>query len=415
MKKFTYPLLALAIAGTLISGILLLQHYYPDAKIGFISCGQGIFNPCLSLAQSGYATIFTIPVAAYGLLWYLLALFILLIADYAGGRYHAFALALLLPLGIAAVLADVALGIILIVLGLLCPYCIASYGVNICMLVLAILWFRFAQKEERFSLPETLRELLSAESSPDRKAFYSAFVLFLFLLSFAIFATSHILKIKTEGARIPEDKTTSFLANFYRSPIEKINFPDTGIVLGNPKAVVTIVAFTDFLCSACHEFYRIETLIFSKYRDRVKTVYYNYPLDTACNSSVNRVVYKNSCVAARAFLAASEGNIVEEYIVKHFADYQNTHTRYDQGMAIAAFNQINIGSRRGLDEKRFLAMMNADSTGRKIQEHVGLAKQLGINATPTLFIAGRRLVGVPPVEILDQLIKNELAGAKPSQ
>jgi len=412
MKKFTYPLLALAVAGAIISGILLIQHYYPDAKIGFISCGQGIFNPCLSLAQSGYATLFTIPVAAYGLLWYLLALFILLIADYAGGRYHAFALALLLPLCVIAVAADAVLGLILIVLGILCPYCVATYGVNIFALALVILWFRSSKEENGFSFFETFRELLSGEPSPDRKAFYSAFVLFFFLLFFAIFATSQILKIKTEGVKIPEDKTASFLANFYRSPVEKIDFPGTGIVLGNPKAEVTIVAFTDFLCSACYEFYRIETLIFSKYRDRVKTVYYNYPLDSACNSDLKRTVYKNSCIAARAFMAASEGGIVEEYILKHFADYQNTHSRYDQGMAIAAFNQINTGARRGLDEKRFLAMMNSDSTARKIQEHIGLAKQLHINATPTLFIAGRRLVGVPPVEILDQLIKNELAGTK---
>ena len=89
MKKFIYLILALAIAGAVLSGILLLQHFYPEAKIGIISCGDGIINPCLSLSQSGYVTLFTIPVAAYGLLWYLLALFILLIADYAGGRYHA--------------------------------------------------------------------------------------------------------------------------------------------------------------------------------------------------------------------------------------------------------------------------------------------------------------------------------------
>ena len=84
-------------------------------------------------------------------------------------------------------------------------------------------------------------------------------------------------------------------------------------------------------------------------------------------------------------------------------------------MAIAAFNQISAGSRRGLDANRFLAMMNSETTTRRIQEHIGLAKQLRINATPTLFIAGRRLVGVPPMEILDKIIKNELAGTKGSE
>ncbi len=410
MKKIIYPLLALAIAGAVISGLLLLQHYYPEAKMGILSCGEGIINPCLSLAQSGYATLFTIPVAAYGLLWYLLALFILLIADYAEGRYHDYALAIILPLSAAAVLADVALGIILIITRLMCKFCIATYAVNIGMLALVIIWYRTAKRDRQFSLPAVYRELaLPKDPSPDRKAFYSSFVLFIFLLGFAIFSTSYILRMKTEKAKIPEDRAATFLANFYKSPVEKLNLPDTGISLGNPKADVAIIAFTDFLCSACHEFYRIESILFSKYKDRIRTVYYNYPLDMACNRDMKRTVYANSCAASRAFIAASDAGILDEYIVKHFADYQNTHTRYSQGLALAAFNQIKPGDRKGLDDRQFLAMMNSEGATRRLEDHMKLAQQLHVNATPTLFIGGRRLVGVPPVEILDKIIQNELA------
>jgi uncharacterized membrane protein len=410
MKKITYPLLALAIAGAVLSGLLLIQHYYPEAKLGFISCGEGIINPCLTLAQSGYATLFTIPVAAYGLLWYLLALFILLIADYAEGRYHAYALALILPLSAASVVADVVLGALLIKTQLLCKFCIATYVINIIMLVLVIIWYRTAREDGKFSLPAVFRELaLPKEPSPDRKAFYSAFVLFIFLLGFAIFSTSYILRMKTEKAKLPEDRAAAFLENFYKSPVEKLDLPDTGIVLGNPKADLIIVAFTDFLCSACYEFYKIETMLFAKYKDRVGTVYYNYPLDMACNREMKRTVYGNSCVASRAFIAASDAGILDEYILKHFADYQNTHTRYNPGLAIMAFNQIKPGDRKGLDERMFLTMMNSDSATRRLEEHMKLAKQLRVDATPTLFIGGRRLVGVPPAEILDRIIQTELA------
>ena len=124
----------------------------PDAKIGIISCGGGIVNPCLTLAQSGWSTLFKIPVAAYGLLWYLLAMFIVLIADYAGGRYHAYCLAVILPLAAVAVAADVVLAVILIITKLFCTFCIATYAVNIGILAVAILWFRKAMKDEQFSL-----------------------------------------------------------------------------------------------------------------------------------------------------------------------------------------------------------------------------------------------------------------------
>jgi protein-disulfide isomerase/uncharacterized membrane protein len=408
MKKFIYPLLALAIAGAFISGMLLLQHYYPEAKIGVISCGKGIINPCLTLAQSGYATLFKIPIAAYGLFWYLLAIFILLIADYAGGRYHAYSLAILLPLSAAGVAADAVLGILLIKLEILCPFCVATYLVNIGVLAMVILWYRHAKKNENFSLPGTYRELISADSSPDRKAFHSAFILFFFLLGFAVFATSHILNIKTETVKIPENKTAAFLQNFYNSPVEKISFPDSGITLGNPNAELTIVAFTDFLCSACFKFYQEELRIFSKYRDRVKTVYYNYPLDMGCNHDVKRTVYNNSCIASRAFLAASERGIVEEYIMKHFADYENTHSRYTMELALGAFNKIDGAKRGGLNAAQFQSIMNSPGVTARLDEHLRLAKQFKVDATPTLYIGGRRLVGVPPSEVLDQIILNEL-------
>jgi len=414
MKKFTYPILLIAIAGAILSGILLMQHYYPDAKIGFITCGTGIFNPCLSLAQSGYATIFKVPIAAYGLLWYLLTVFILLIADYAGGRYNAFALAVILPLSAVGVAADIVLAIILVKIRIFCSFCVATYAANVAILALVLLWYRSAKQTEEFSLRSALREITAAGVSPDRKAFHSAFILFIFLLAFSVFATSHVLKIKTETAKIPQNKAAAFLQNFFRSPVEKLDLPESGITLGNPNAEVAVVAFTDFLCSACYQFYRNEMFILSKYRDRVKIVYYNYPLDRNCNQELKRTVYKNACIASRALLAASDRGFVEEYITKHFADYQNTHSRYTTEIALDAFNQIDVGKRGSMTAEQFRDYMNSPVITGRLNEHLQLAKQLNVNATPTLFIGGRRLVGVPPVELLENILENELANSRRS-
>lgn len=409
MKKYVYMILALSIAGAVLSGILLLQHYYPDVKMGILSCGGGIVNPCLTLSQSGFSTLFRMPIAAYGLLWYLLAMFMVLIADYAGGRYYAWCLAILLPLAAVSVAADIALAVILIVTKLFCKFCIATYAVNIGILAAAVLWFLKARKEEQFSLPGTLREIVSArESTPDRKAFQSSFVLFLFLLCFALFSTSYILTLKTGSRKLPADRIASFMTGFYQQKAQKIDFPDTGIILGNPGAKVTLYVFTDFLCSACHEFYKIEQYLFGKYGDRIRTVYYNFPLDQSCNSEIKRTVYRNSCIAARAFSAASDAGFTEEYTVKHFADYEKTHTRYDLNLALAAFRLMSPADRRGVSEARFRQMMYSDETTRRLEEHIRMGKELGIDSTPTIFIGGRKMVGFPPIEIMDQLVKNEL-------
>jgi protein-disulfide isomerase/uncharacterized membrane protein len=409
MKKYVYALLLLAIAGTVLSGLLLLQHYYPDVKMGIISCGDGIINPCLTLSQSGWATLFKIPIAAYGLLWYLLAMFIVLIADYAGGRYYAYSLAVLLPLSVVAIAADVVLAVLLVITKLFCTLCVTTYALNIAILAIAFLWFRKARTDEQFSLAAALRELVSVkDATADRKAFHSSFVLFLFLLCFAIFSTSYILNLKTGNRKLPTDKVNAFLTNFYQSPAQKIDFPDSGIILGNPDAEVTMYVFTDFLCSACYEFFRIEQNLFAKYGNRVRTVYYNYPLDMECNGEVKRTVYKNSCIAARAFMAASDAGFMEDYTVQHFSDYQNTHTRYDLNLAVAAFRQMAPAARRGIDEARFRQIMYSQQATARLQEHMVLAKELGVESTPTIFIAGRKMVGFPPLEVMDQILKNEL-------
>ncbi|TFH40055.1 MAG: hypothetical protein E4G96_08185, partial [Chrysiogenales bacterium] len=139
MKKYVYLILALSAVGAAISAILLLQHYYPDSGPGSLFCGSGIVNPCLTLALSGNSTLFGMPLAAMGLLWHLTAVFIILIADYAGDRYYAHSLALLLPLAGAAVVADLALGAVLIATRLFCALCIATYFVNAAVLAALIL------------------------------------------------------------------------------------------------------------------------------------------------------------------------------------------------------------------------------------------------------------------------------------
>lgn len=410
MKKYVYAILILSIAGAALSAMLLLQHYYPDSGPGSLFCGDGLVNSCLTLGQSAYSTLFGVPLAAFGLFWHLTAVFVLLIADYAHGRYYAYSLAVLLPLACAAVAADIFLGAILVATGLFCALCIATYGVNLAVVSLLLLWHRRDRETGVTGLADTYRELFSdREASPDRKAFYAAFILFMFLLAFALFSTSHIMRLKTEGKKMPPEKIESILQEFYRTPAQEIAFPESGIVLGDAGAPVTVTAFTDFLCSACHEFYRMEKFLLSKYHGRIRIAYFNYPLDGACNPDVKRTLYPNACMASRAIIAASRAGILDRYIVSHFADYPRIHAGYDREAALDAFRNSG-GGKGGLDEKGFIAMMDSSETADLLGRDIALAKELGVRATPTLFIGGRKMEGVPPLELLDRMVARELSG-----
>lgn len=410
MKKYVYAILVLSIAGAALSGMLLLQHYYPDSGPGSLFCGGGLVNSCLTLSQSSYSTLFGVPLAVFGLLWHLTAIFMLLIADYAQGRYYAYSLAILLPLACAAVGADIFLGAILVAIGLYCALCIATYGVNLAILAVLILWSMKDRATGEFSLAGSYREIFTdREASPDRKAFYASFILFMFLLAFALFSTSHIMRLKTERQSMPPEKVEAILREFYRTPGQNITFPESRIALGDAGAPLTVTVFTDFLCSACYEFYRIEKFLLSKYRGRIRIVYFNYPLDGECNPDVKRTLYANSCLASRAFIAASGAGILDSYIVSHFADYRRIHGGYSREMALEAFSKSGKDG-GGMDEKRFTAMMNSEETTELLGRDMALAKELGVQATPTLFIGGRKMEGVPPLEILDLMISRELSG-----
>jgi protein-disulfide isomerase/uncharacterized membrane protein len=414
MKKFVYVISGLSVAGAFIAGVLAFQHYSPDNPVSQLFCGGGIASPCRTLSQTAYSTLFGIPVAFYGLVFYLLALFVVLIADYAEGRYYAYSVAALLPLTAAAVAADVVLGSLLVYTRLPCFLCMATYPINLGMLAAAIIWYRKLKTEEHLTLPSLYRELFAPEqASPDRKAFYASFVLFAFFLPFCIISTSVIMELKS-AARPADDRglfgrqIAAYIADYYRQPKENIQFPGTGMVVGNHDAKLTIVVFTDFLCSFCDRFYQVEETLLSKYGRKIKIVYYNYPLDRTCNPALSRTVYRNSCIAARALLAASEAGILAPYMKKHFSLYHKIAHSYGARTPLEVLDLMDAGDRNGIEPGNFRKMMDSPKTAQLLDADIRLADKLGVNGTPTVYINNRKIDGYRPAEVLEAIINLEL-------
>jgi len=414
MKKYIYVLLTLSAAGACISALLLIQHFYPDTEAGTLFCGNGMVNSCISLGQSGYATLFTIPLAAYGLFYYLFLLFTLLVTDYAGETYHAPAAALLLPVCLLGLAADAALTVILVLLQQFCALCIATYLINIMSAAALYFWYRAVltgPDRSLFRIPRVLMEFAGARAN---RGFIAAFTLFTVFLLFDVFSTSTIMDMKSGADKISGKRITSYVNRFYTSKMEEPVLPESGLRIGNPDADITLVVFTDFLCSACYRMFKTEKYLFSKFPGRLRIVYYHYPLDMDCNDSVTRTVYPESCVASRAISAASELGILEQYQMRHFRNYGDTRSDYGPDTAMRIFRETVKES--GLDHisgEKFREIMNSEKTGETIRLHCRTASDIGIKATPTLFLEGRRLIGAPPAEVLSAIISIELEKKSP--
>lgn len=246
-------------------------------------------------------------------------------------------------------------------------------------------------------------------SGSDEKASLSLSILFTFFLAFAVFTSTNIIKLKSGINKTPEGQKTKLLTNFYNQKPEQIDFIQSNMTIGKSDAKVKIYIFNDFLCSACYKLYQIEKFIIAKYKNNIRIIYYHYPLDKGCNKYMDDTVYPNSCLASQTMHAASEAGFFEEYFYAHFSDYQSYKDGFEKENVKKNLDQTNNQFKIKPEWKqKFEALVENGDGSNQIKEHIEFAEKLKIEATPTIIISGRKIVGVPPKELLESIIETEL-------
>ena len=145
-------------------------------------------------------------------------------------------------------------------------------------------------------------------------------------------------------------------------------------VKGNPKAVVTIVEFTDFECPGCARQHPVLERIVSEFGDQVRLVVRDFPLSQ----------HANARKAAEAAEAAREQGKYWEYAAVLF--------RNQSALGIDKLRQY--ATEVGLDRAKFDASLDSGKFAEKVQRDVMDGRKLGINGTPTLYINGRRVADI---------------------
>jgi protein-disulfide isomerase len=161
---------------------------------------------------------------------------------------------------------------------------------------------------------------------------------------------------------------------------------------GSARALVTIVAFTDYECPYCAKADERIGQLRAEYGDRVRLVVASHPLE----------IHDRAGSAARAFLAAVEQGKGEAMHQRLFAkqaalDEEGLRTAArDVGLDLTAFDRARKGAATEI------ALHQADL----------LATTLTVDATPTFFVNGRKIVGARPIEAFRALIDEELVKAR---
>lgn len=408
MKKLTLILTCVACAGFVVSGMLWMWHYYPDTSFGAITCARGIYNPCVSAGGMALYAPFGIPLPVFCLFVYIYTVFSLLIADYAGGRYPLLSIAIAVPLTGVMLLWELAVAVAAALEGQVFSFVhTVAVAIALATCCLCVVLYRSLAKQSDSSFGSIIKNIFKTpDDNHDRKAAVAYSTLFVFMLAAALVSANLVLKEKNPARNVSSTQLQAFLDGYYSSEEETLALPQSNLVLGKNDAKLTVVVFTDFLCSACGSFYETEKYITERFSGNVKFAFYHYPLDATCNVDVEETVYENSCLASAAFEAAAATGVLAKYTAAHFASHEELAHGYNKEKATA------IASAAGLtkDEmRRFEEYIDSGKAKAKIQEDIAAAIKLKIDGTPTIYVEGRAMTGVPPKELFELLVKDLLS------
>ncbi|MDR3237420.1 MAG: DsbA family protein [Spirochaetia bacterium] len=406
MKKYIYTLIGLSIIGTVLSAAMWLLIYYPNALLG-----SEIYNPYIAIASSAWSRILSvinIPLPVLSMFMYTYIIFILLVADYAKNRYPVFSASLIIPFSGIVLLINLVSFIVISVTAAVSLLYALSLVLNIALFAICVkFYFNLSIKNER-SLVRVIKNIFeNPGNNSDRRAAIAYSTLFVFLLASTLVCADYIVKLKNPVRSVSEKDMNTFMSNFYSSEIESAELPESTIRFGNDEAKITVIVFTDFLCGACYNFYQTEKYIISRFGEKVKFVSYHYPLDTNCNSNIDETVYVNSCLASKTIQTAADMGILDKFIIHYFKSHREISHDYSLDKALMVFDQTGLGKEQ---RKAFEEALNSTEADSKISAHLKAAAEMKIDGTPTIFINGRKISGVPPKEMLEALIAKELEG-----
>jgi len=171
--------------------------------------------------------------------------------------------------------------------------------------------------------------------------------------------------------------------------------------LGDPKAPVTIVEYSDFECPICRSLHDALRNLLPNYAGKVRVIFKDFPLDQ---------------IHPWARTAAVAGRCA--YQQKPDAFWKLYDLIYDHQEIISAANawgkMVDYASQSGLDADAFKGCLASPEAGAAVNASHANGEKLEVTSTPTVFVNGRRMVGAD-ANLLQQYINYELAkvGAKP--
>lgn len=373
LTSFFYALAAI------ISSYLIYDYYQVVNGEHFKSlCNIGGAFNCETVAASGYSTFLSIPLATWGLAYYLVAFIISVIAAKSPSASKEAAL-FLIPTNVLSVLASAALLIISVtVIRALCIFCVSLYFIN------AVVFFIHL-----WSIRGRFCKLPTLWIESDRTRLMWFFGLGLVILAVLAGTTSNL-----KEKELPLD-LNNFMGRYNDAPVQIVPM-GTSPRIGSDRAAIKLIEFSDFECPFCARQAKEVKRILLSYGAQVQFVFKNYPLDMSCNDMMKMPMHANACLAARAALCSDKQG---KFMSFHEALFANQKSLNKDGI-------LQLAQNEGLDADSLSACIDGDEGVRlAVIDDLKLGESLGIKGTPTFFINGKKIEGLVTAGAVERLLQ----------
>lgn len=382
----------LTFVGLLLSVKLACIYYVANYEKYALSsfCSINDFVDCDGAARSTVSQFWGIPLAYWGIFFYLTVLFLTIVDYFKKFRIFKFlevfknSMSYIGMLGTVAFICSMVLaGLSIFKIHKLCILCFITYFIDLFIAVVACSG-NFKQLVEDFKT--TFVDFISG-AKQYTKTFIVLVIIAASFLTYSGVTYSFVPHIKKQKAIL---KYRDMKFNPYRVK---------GNTLGAENADVVIELYSDYVCPIC---YMENIMLHEAVKDfsNIKIVHHNLPFDKECNPYITVNMHPNACFMAKGALAAGkQGNYWEMGSLL----YENQPTRME--------DMLKLADQLGFNKDKFVQDMESETTAKEIENELVNANNLGIDSTPTIYINGDQVVGIKPYyELKDLLIEH---GAKP--
>jgi len=214
----------------------------------------------------------------------------------------------------------------------------------------------------------------------------------------SVITASNGKQTQTAEIFITKDRRTGILGivmpfgeDFVRAMINTKDVPS----VGPSNAPVTVVEYADLQCPTCarlHEF--LEKELLPKYGEKVRVIFKESPIlghDWSATAAVaNECAYQinpSAFLRYRTLIFASQ-NVINGSNVRELL--------------------LSLGNEAGVDRPRLAACIDSEASLSRVEAGRQEAKDLGVDRTPTSFVNGRIIIGLPSAAAWEEVVDEAL-------